>query len=88
MVKREDVILYLDKYKEQERVWDYPRDISQAGLADEFNCVRSYVCKIIYDLEAEGFIKTLNKHVIGTKRKRNIYLLTSKGREYAKQLRE
>ena len=89
MVNREDIILFLDKYKEQENKYiRYPTDISQAGLAIEFNCVRSNVCKMVHDLEAKGFIKTLQKHVIGRTRKISIYLLTVKGREYAKLLRE
>ena len=61
------------------KTWDMPMEISQPGLVKHLMVGRSYLNPVLLFLEENGFIVSTQKRVLGEKRKRKVYYLTSKG---------
>lgn len=67
--------------------WDVPRGVSLPGLAEAMGVVRSALHNPLNQLVEKGLALTKIAHVIGGgSRRRSIYLLSEKGREFLKKL--
>ncbi len=65
-----------------------PYRLCQKGIAENIELTRSGVGYIIRDLVDKGLIKEEVRRVVGLKRRRKVYLLTSKGLERAREIRK
>ena len=80
------ILAWLSQYDDSlQNAWDVPREVSLPGIADAIGVVRSALHKPLKNLQEKGLIIVKQAHVInGGTRKRNVHLITKKGRELNK----
>ena len=77
------ILEWLNQFDDSlEKAWDVPRECSLPGIADAIGVVRSALHNPLKSLQERGLIIIRQAHVInGGTRKRNVHLITDKGRE-------
>ncbi len=77
------ILEWLNQFDDSlEKAWDVPRESSLPGIADAIGVVRSALHNPLKSLQERGLIIIKQAHVInGGTRKRNVHLITDKGRE-------
>lgn len=78
---REKILLYLSKFKKVK--WDYTEEVTQKGLSEHFDRSRSVLMRHVMKLVKDGLVEYEKKHVINSKVRKNVYLLTNSGRKEA-----
>lgn len=85
---KEKIIIHLFENYTKELDFEAPRELTQDGIANAINARRSYVSFAIVGLKEDGIVKEIKARVKGEERRRKIYLLTPKGFEFAKRLKD
>jgi DNA-binding PadR family transcriptional regulator len=65
-----------------------PQVITQTGIAKAIDVEREKVATVLKRLENRGLVKKETRHVRDSRRTRNVYFLTSRGEERAKETDE
>ena len=93
MSRYEEIIVHLEGSQHFVTMWDVPFGLSEAGIIEGVGvgpASRSYVNKLLNQLQDEGLVFFDKKHILGGtgNRRRKAYFLTDKGQAYATQLIE
>lgn len=80
---RDKILLYLQKYNDQQTKTTVPYGLCQKGIGDNIELSRSRVSRYLNRLIERGYVKEDVKHVVGLKRKRKVYFLTKNGMDEA-----
>ncbi|MFW5946720.1 MAG: tetratricopeptide repeat protein [Candidatus Natronoplasma sp.] len=87
---RDRILLHLEAEKdftEIEEHGEVPYSLCQKGIAESIDLSRNRTSEIISDLAEAGLVKEDVYRVVGLKRRRKVYSLTSEGYKRAKNLR-
>jgi len=85
------VLLHLENHNDSITLDDSESvsyELCQKGIAEAVNLSRSRCSEILGDLIEKGLLKENVRRVVGLKRRRKVYSLTTKGLEKAKKIRE
>lgn len=88
---RNKILLHLESKKNFKDIEDHgeaPYGICQKGIAKAVNLSRNRTSEIIRDLVKKELVEENIHRVVGLKRRRKVYSLSSKGYKKAKRLRE
>ena len=93
MSRYEEIIVHLEGSQQFLAKWDVPFSLSEAGIIQGVGvepASRSYVNKLLNQLQDEGLVSFDKKHILGGSggRRRKAYFLTDRGQAYAAQLME
>lgn len=82
------MLLHLCDNNLPEGEWEAPAALTQAGISAAVHVQRKHVPRTLKRLEQRGDLAKSKRHVPGGKQRRQVYGLTSTGREKASSLRE
>lgn|GEM_PF-3197086 len=83
---REAILIHLSKYTDSYDRFDAPFEMCQEGIAYSIGIYRTHVPLYLRKLVEEGLVEERLAHIKGVKRRRKVYLLTEKGKEYVSKL--
>ncbi|MEF8873368.1 MAG: tetratricopeptide repeat protein [Candidatus Thermoplasmatota archaeon] len=85
---QDKIILHLASQKGDREASEVSSRITQQGIAERIGTDIPYTNRILKDLLSEGIVQCETKHVVGLKRRRKVYFLTSKGQREARDIKE
>lgn len=88
LTTEERMLLHLCDNNLPEGEWEAPVTLTQAGISAAVHVQRKHVPRTLKRLEQRGDLTNSKRHVPGGKQRRQVYGLTSSGREKASALRE
>ncbi len=90
MKGRNKILLHLEAEKDFGEIEDHveaPYGLCQKGIAKSINLSRNRTSEIIRDLVEKGLVQEHINRVVGLKRRRKVYSLSSEGYKKAKEIR-
>lgn len=87
-VKEKALLLLGEHLLDGRDVAEYPLDMTQKGIADNFAIRRSHVAASLRGLIEDGLVEQTKGRVEGEQRRQNIYRLTPKGLAKAKEVKD
>jgi len=88
LTTEERMLLHLCDNNLPEGEWEAPAALTQAGISAAVHVQRKHVPRTLKRLELRGDLTNSKRHVPGAKQRRQVYGLTTTGREKASVLRE
>jgi len=85
---KEKVLLQMGEYPCEPDLGEYPYELTQKGLSECLGTRRSHVAGSMKGLLDDKFIELRKGHIEGEGRRQNAYLLTPKGWQRAKEIKE
>jgi len=86
MTSQERLLLHLMDNPLPERAWDVKPHLTQAGISEATFVHRKHVPRTIKLAMKRGFVADDTRHIIGSKQRRKVYLLTPEGKQQAGKL--
>ncbi|MCK5559699.1 MAG: AAA family ATPase, partial [Thermoplasmata archaeon] len=80
------ILLHIEKYSKYEYQYEVPFELSQEGIAQAIGIRRDNVPRTMKNLKNEELIFEKVLRVEGVYRKRKVYFLTDKGRDYTQKM--
>ena len=80
------VILHLNTHKHKQSDWSAPLTLTQSGISEAVFVQRKHIPRTLNKLVSLEEVEIMKKHIPGGKQRRQIYLLSEKGRHRAKQI--
>lgn len=77
------VLIHLRDFKHHSDDREFPQAMTQKGISETAGLRLTHVPRTLKNLEDRGFIGTAKGHIIGEKRRYNVYFLTEPGLEEA-----
>jgi hypothetical protein len=86
MTSHERLLLHLLENPLPERAWDVKPHLTQAGISEAIFVHRKHVPRTLKLAMKRGFVADDTRHIIGSKQRRKVYLLTPEGKQQAGEL--
>ena len=86
MTSQERLLLHLLDNPLPERAWDVQPHLTQAGISEATFVHRKHVPRTIKLAMKRGFVTDDTRHIIGSKQRRKVYLLTPEGKQQVAEL--
>jgi hypothetical protein len=86
MTSQERLLLHLLDNPLPERAWDVQPGLTQAGISEATFVHRKHVPRTIKLAMKRDFVTDDTRHIIGSKQRRKVYLLTPEGKQQAAEL--
>ena len=80
------VILHLYSHKHKHSDWSAPSTLTQSGISEAVFVQRKHIPRTLNKLVSLKQVEIMNKHIPGGKQRRQIYLLSEKGKHRAKEI--
>jgi len=86
MTSHERLLLHLLENPLPERAWDVEPHLTQGGISEAIFVHRKHVPRALKLAMKRGFVADDTRHIIGSKQRRKVYLLTPEGKQQAGEL--
>ena len=80
------VLLHLNTHKHKHSDWSAPQALTQSGISDAVFIQRKHIPRTLNKLVGLNEVEIMKKHIPGGKQRRQIYILSEKGRTRAKEI--
>ena len=80
------VILHLYSHKHKHSDWSAPSTLTQSGISEAVFVQRKHIPRTLNKLVSLKQVEIMKKHIPGGKQRRQIYLLSEKGKHRAKEI--
>jgi len=85
---KEKILIHLLNYSKYKDEVEVPVSVSQEGMANAVGVRRSHIASALKDLKENELVEEKKARIIGEKRRKNAYFLTSSGQREALSLKE
>lgn len=85
---KEKILIHLLSYSKYKDEVEVPASVSQEGMAEAVGVRRSHIASALKDLKENELVEEKKARIIGEKRRKNAYFLTSSGQSEALSLKE
>ena len=75
------VLQYLSKFNPEQHEYVAPFSLTQAGIAEAVGISRAHCSLVLKKLREDGFVESRLVYVVGGRRKRKAYVVSSRGRQ-------
>ena len=82
------ILLHLLNYRRSKEKLEAPYESTQLGIAQTLGTGKGYISSSLKKLIVKGYVREYNGRVKGKKKTQKFFLLTHKGKEYAKKLKK